>query len=61
MTVTSSYSIISLASAFRIIQGHYLFKKKRKEKNELLSVSNKVGCRIVFTHPPKRLMYQSND
>ena len=56
MSSTSSYSIISLASASRIVQKHYLLKKKkkRKEKNEFLSVSNKVGCRIVFTHPPKR-------
>ena len=28
-------------------------KKKRKEKNEFLSVCNKVGCRMVFTHPQK--------
>ena len=41
-------------------QKHYLLKKG-KEENEFLSVYNKVGCRIVFTHPQKWLMFQSND
>ena len=41
-------------------QKHFLLKKG-KEENEFLSVYNKVGCRVVFTHPQKWLMFQSND
>ena len=33
-------------------QKHFLLKKG-KEENEFLSVYNKVGCRVVFTHPQK--------
>ena len=32
MSPTTSYSIISLALAFRIVRKHYLFKKKEKKK-----------------------------